>query len=353
MPRTPSTPSTVNQMPMIGPNSRPTAAVPSRCTRTRPRMIATVIGMTRPDTDGADTLTPSIADSTEIAGVIMLSPKNSEAPKIPSAASAIFVRRPPGRARLRIRAISAMIPPSPSLSARITSSTYVIVTTIVTDQKISEMTPKMLSSVTLTGCGSAGLNTVWTVYSGLVPMSPKTTPRAPAVRAHWAAARLLELTVSLPACPGCTRYVPPRPSGCTRYSMTVSSWPDLAGGTLSGMTTDRTPAGSADPAAALAGRLFRDVTGALELFTVYLGERLGLYRALAGGGPATSAELAGRTGTDERYIREWLEHHAASGLLEVDDPAAGPLARRYRLPAAYVPVLADPDDVRYQAFNGT
>ena len=42
----------------------------------------------------------------------------------------------------------------------------------------------------------------------------------------------------------------------------------------------------------------------------------------------------------------------ASGLLEVDDPAAGPLERRYELPAAHVPVLADPDDVRYRAFNG-
>src|SRR5260370_2504028 len=52
------------------------------------------------------------------------------------------------------------------------------------------------------------------------------------------------------------------------------------------------------------------------------------------------------------YIREWLEHHAASGLLEVDDPAAGPLARRYRLPPGHVPVLADTGDVRYQAFGG-
>ena len=59
-----------------------------------------------------------------------------------------------------------------------------------------------------------------------------------------------------------------------------------------------------------------------------------------------------RTGTAERYVREWLEHHAASGLLEVDDPAAEPMERRYRLPAEHVPVLADPDDVRYRAFNG-
>jgi SAM-dependent methyltransferase len=106
-----------------------------------------------------------------------------------------------------------------------------------------------------------------------------------------------------------------------------------------------------DPAA-LAGRLFRDMTGALELLTVYLGERLGLYQALYADGAATSAELAGRTGTTERYIREWLEHHAASGLLEVDDPAAEPLARRYCLPPGHAPVLADTGDVRYQGFNG-
>jgi 2-polyprenyl-3-methyl-5-hydroxy-6-metoxy-1,4-benzoquinol methylase len=121
------------------------------------------------------------------------------------------------------------------------------------------------------------------------------------------------------------------------------------------MTTDSGPAGQdglADPAAALADRLFHDMIGALELFTVYLGERLGLYRALAAEGPATSTELAGRTGTTERYVREWLEHHAASGLLEVDDPAVGPLARRYRLPPAHAPVLADPDDIRYRAYNG-
>ena len=57
------------------------------------------------------------------------------------------------------------------------------------------------------------------------------------------------------------------------------------------MTTDSGPAGRdglADPAAALADRLFHDMIGALELFTVYLGERLGLYRALAADGPATS-----------------------------------------------------------------
>jgi 2-polyprenyl-3-methyl-5-hydroxy-6-metoxy-1,4-benzoquinol methylase len=129
---------------------------------------------------------------------------------------------------------------------------------------------------------------------------------------------------------------------------------DSGGGSLSVMTTENGEAGQGRQAdaEALTARLRSDMVGALELFTVYLGERLGLYRALAAGGPATSAELAGRTGTSERYVREWLEHHAASGLLEVDGAAAGPLARRYRLPAAHAAVLADPEDVRYRAFNG-
>ena len=54
---------------------------------------------------------------------------------------------------------------------------------MVTDQKVSDTIPKMLSADTRTGWGSSGLKTVWMVYSGLVPMSPKTTPRAPTARA--------------------------------------------------------------------------------------------------------------------------------------------------------------------------
>ena len=105
-----------------------------------------------------------------------------------------------------------------------------------------------------------------------------------------------------------------------------------------------------DPTGALADRLFRDAAGALELYTIHLGDRLGLYRALHEDGPATSGELAARTGTNERYVREWLEHHAASGLLEVD-VATDPLARRFSLPAAHVPVLVDRDDVRFGAYR--
>jgi ubiquinone/menaquinone biosynthesis C-methylase UbiE len=117
-------------------------------------------------------------------------------------------------------------------------------------------------------------------------------------------------------------------------------------------TTPDGPSRQDDRTAALAERLFRDALGALELYTIYLGDRLGLYRALADGGAVTSSELATRTGTSERHVREWLEHHAASGLLEVDDPRAEPLARRYRMPPEHVPVLADPDDLRYEAYKG-
>ena len=107
-----------------------------------------------------------------------------------------------------------------------------------------------------------------------------------------------------------------------------------------------------DRTRALAERLRMDALGALELYTIYLGERLGLYAALADGEAVTSTELARRTGTVERYIREWLEHHAASGLLEVDDPTAGALERSYRMPPEHVPVLADPEHLLYEGHKG-
>ena len=119
----PNAPTTRNQTNMIGPNRRPTVAVPSRCSMNSTTRIAEAIGTTRCSSDGAATSTPSTADSTEIAGVIMPSPRNSDAPKIPSAASSIFVRRAPETCPRRRRVMRAMMPPSPSLSARITSST--------------------------------------------------------------------------------------------------------------------------------------------------------------------------------------------------------------------------------------
>ena len=50
-------------------------------------------------------------------------------------------------------------------------------------------------------------------------------------------------------------------------------------------------------------------------------------------------------------MREWLEHHAANGLLGVDDVVTNPPARRFRLPAAHAPVLVDRDDVRFGAYR--
>ena len=123
MPPTPHAPMATNQAIITGPNTRPTAAVPRRCTRNSTTMITAVIGTTSSSSDGSTTLSPSTADSTEIAGVIMLSPKNSDAPKMPSAASTTAARRPRCALHRRSRVISAMMPPSPSLSARIASST--------------------------------------------------------------------------------------------------------------------------------------------------------------------------------------------------------------------------------------
>lgn len=62
--------------------------------------------------------------------------------------------------------------------------------------------------------------------------------------------------------------------------------------------------------------LFGKVEGAFACALGYLGDRLGLYTALADLGPATSEELAGKTGLHERWVREWLRQQAAVGILE-------------------------------------
>src|SRR5436190_21156845 len=88
---------------------------------------------------------------------------------------------------------------------------------------------------------------------------------------------------------------------------------------------------------------------ALDLYAVYLGERLGLYRELAAGGPATSTELATRTGTAERYVREWLEQQAVAGLIDVEDASAPAAERRYSMPPGHVEVLVDRDSLSFSA----
>jgi len=98
---------------------------------------------------------------------------------------------------------------------------------------------------------------------------------------------------------------------------------------------------------ALVERLFGAAIDTLEVASVHIGGRLGFYRSLADDGSATSAELAVPTGTDERYVREWLEQQAVAGFPSVDDPERKPGERRYQLPVAHRPVFADEEDLNY------
>ena len=79
-----------------------------------------------------------------------------------------------------------------------------------------------------------------------------------------------------------------------------------------------------------------DLGAAMSAALVRIGDKLGLYRALAGAGGLTPAELAQRTGTAERYVREWLAAQAAGGYVSYD-PDTG----RYTLPAEQAAALAD------------
>ena len=108
------------------------------------------------------------------------------------------------------------------------------------------------------------------------------------------------------------------------------------------MTTEAAPA-TEHTADELVGRLFASTIGMMDVMSVYVGDHLGLYRALHEGGAATSKELAIRAGIDERYAREWLEQQAVTGILDVDDVAAKPEDRRFTLPEAYAEPLLDRD----------
>lgn len=100
---------------------------------------------------------------------------------------------------------------------------------------------------------------------------------------------------------------------------------------------------------ALTGRLFQSFLGAGEAITVYIGDRLGFYKALEDGKAITPSGLAAQTNSHERYVREWLEQQAAAGILEVDNISAGPSGRRYRLPEGHADVLLNKDSLNYLA----
>lgn len=101
---------------------------------------------------------------------------------------------------------------------------------------------------------------------------------------------------------------------------------------------------------ALVERLFESAIGMLDVMSVYVGDRLGLYQVLAERSSLTARQLARATGTNERYIREWLEQQAATGILEAEEEAAPHLrdiaeARRFSLPAGHAEVLIDRDSL--------
>jgi SAM-dependent methyltransferase len=103
------------------------------------------------------------------------------------------------------------------------------------------------------------------------------------------------------------------------------------------------------PREALVRKLSADAVGALDLLCVYVGDRLGLYRALAGHPALTPAELAAASGVHERYAREWLEQQTVSGIVETENPDAPDEDRRYRLPPEHHEVLVDESSLDFMA----
>ena len=89
-------------------------------------------------------------------------------------------------------------------------------------------------------------------------------------------------------------------------------------------------------------RAVGEVGATLNAALVVMGDELGLYRALAGAGLLTPAELADRTDTAERYVREWLNMQAAGGYVEYD-----PETKRYRLPPEHAVALTDASSPAY------
>jgi len=73
---------------------------------------------------------------------------------------------------------------------------------------------------------------------------------------------------------------------------------------------------------AFMGKMLVDVGAAIGASLMLIGDKLGLYKALARGGPMTSAELANATSTTERYVREWLAAQAAAGYVDYDSSSA-------------------------------
>jgi 2-polyprenyl-3-methyl-5-hydroxy-6-metoxy-1,4-benzoquinol methylase len=92
------------------------------------------------------------------------------------------------------------------------------------------------------------------------------------------------------------------------------------------------------------GKVISDFGGTYHASLVVIGDKLGLYKGLAADGPLTPAALATRTGTAERYVREWLNANAAGGYIDYD-PATG----RYSMSPEQAMILADEQSPVYFA----
>jgi 2-polyprenyl-3-methyl-5-hydroxy-6-metoxy-1,4-benzoquinol methylase len=85
-----------------------------------------------------------------------------------------------------------------------------------------------------------------------------------------------------------------------------------------------------------------DIASTMSAMLLIIGDRLGLYKAMAESGPITSEELAKKTNTNERYIREWLANQAAGGYITYN-----PTDVKYTLPPEQAIVLADENSPVY------
>ncbi len=93
---------------------------------------------------------------------------------------------------------------------------------------------------------------------------------------------------------------------------------------------------------AFMGQAVTDMGAIISAPLMVIGEKLGLYKAMAHAGPLTSAEIAERSGAAERYVREWLGNQAAGGYVTYD-----PETERYTLPDEHALALADEDSPFY------
>lgn len=98
-----------------------------------------------------------------------------------------------------------------------------------------------------------------------------------------------------------------------------------------------------------ADRVFGAVLSTLDTWAIYVGDKFGVYKALAANGPMTQAQLSDATGMSARYLQEWLEQQVTVGVLDVDDPSLQPEERLYSISPAQAEVLTDEESLSFLA----